>query len=66
MSMVENGLGIAILAELVLLHNSYRIAIRETDPPYYRRIALALKNKKQRLPGRAMFFGLCDRAPGAV
>lgn len=47
MSMVENGLGIAILAELVLLHNQYRIAIRETDPPYSRRIGLALKNKKQ-------------------
>jgi DNA-binding transcriptional LysR family regulator len=47
MSMVENGLGIAILAELVLLHNSYRIAIKEIDPPYYRKIALALKSKKQ-------------------
>ena len=47
MSMVENGLGIAILAELVLLHNRYRIAIRETDPPYSRKIALALKSKKR-------------------
>lgn len=46
MSMVESGLGISILPELILKRIPYRITARELDVPAYRTIALALKDKK--------------------
>lgn len=47
MSMVENGLGISILAELVLQKSQYNIVIKETSPKFSRKIGIALKNRKQ-------------------
>lgn len=47
MSMVENGLGISILAELVLQRNQYNIVIKETMPKFSRKIGIAVKNRKQ-------------------
>lgn len=46
MSMVESGLGIAILPELILKRVPYRIITKELIVPAYRNIGLALRDKK--------------------
>lgn len=46
MSMVENGLGIAILPQLILKRVPYHIIAKELDVPAYRKIGLALRDKK--------------------
>lgn len=46
MSMVESGLGISILPELILQRVPYRIVIKELDIPAYRKIGLAMRDKK--------------------
>ncbi|TCL54843.1 DNA-binding transcriptional LysR family regulator [Kineothrix alysoides] len=46
MSMVESGLGISILPELILRRIPYRIVAKELEIPSYRKIGVALKNKK--------------------
>ncbi|WP_194542604.1 LysR family transcriptional regulator [Paenibacillus sp. JZ16] len=45
MSMVESGLGISILPELILKRTPYRIVVKELEFPAYRRIGLAMKDK---------------------
>lgn len=44
MTMVEAGLGISILAELVLRRTNYRLLLRKTEPPVYRTIAVGYKD----------------------
>lgn len=44
MTMVEAGLGISILAELILHRINYRIVLRKTEPPIYRTIAIGYKD----------------------
>lgn len=46
-SMVENGLGISILPELVLHRTPYNIVMKELDIRAYRKIGIVLKNKKE-------------------
>lgn len=46
MSMVESGLGIAILPELILKRVPYKILAKELDVPAFRNIGLALRDKK--------------------
>ena len=46
MSMVESGLAISILPELILKRIPYQIVAKELDVPAYRNIGLALKSKK--------------------
>ncbi len=46
MSMVESGLGISILPQLILKRVPYRIVAKELDVPAYRNIGLAFKSKK--------------------
>ena len=46
MSMVEGGLGLSILPELILKRIPYRIAARPLNISAYRTIGLALRNKK--------------------
>lgn len=46
MSMVESGLGISILPELILKRVPYRIIAKELEIPAYRKIGVALRNKK--------------------
>ena len=46
MSMVESGLGISILPELILKRVPYRIVAKELDVPAYRKIGIALRSKK--------------------
>ena len=46
MSMVESGLGISILPNLILKRIPYEIAAKPLNPPAYREIGIALKNRK--------------------
>lgn len=46
MTMVEAGLGVSILAELVLHRTNYRLALRQTDPPIFRTVAIGYKDKE--------------------
>ena len=46
LSMVECGLGISILPELMLKRTPYRFAARELEVPAYRKIGLALRDRK--------------------
>lgn len=46
MSMVESGLGISILPQLILKRVPYKIIAKELDVPAYRNIGLALRRKK--------------------
>lgn len=46
MAMVESGLGISILPELILKRIPYRIIVKELEIPAYRSIGVALKEKK--------------------
>lgn len=46
MSMVESGLGISILPQLILQRIPYRIVDKELDVPAYRNIVIALRDKK--------------------
>ncbi len=46
MSMVEKGLGIAILPELILQRIPYEIVKKPLDVPAYRTIGIAMKSKK--------------------
>lgn len=48
MAMVESGLGISILPQLILKRLPYKIAIKELDVPAWRKIGLALHSKKTR------------------
>lgn len=47
MSMVEKGLGISILPELVLQRVPYRIVTKKLEVPAYRRLGLAMQNREK-------------------
>ncbi len=56
MSLVEQGLGVSILAKLVLMHSSsYEITTRPTNPPIKRSLAVGFRDK-QSLPIAARRF----------
>ena len=46
MSMVESGLGVSILPQLILKRVPYRILAKKLDVPAYRKIGLAVKNRE--------------------
>lgn len=46
MAMVESGLGISILPELILKRVPYKITAKELEIPAYRKIGIALRNRK--------------------
>ena len=46
LSMVESGLGISILPQLILKRIPYRIVAKELEVPAYRKIGLAMRDKK--------------------
>lgn len=46
MSMVESGLGISILPQLILKRIPYNIVIKELDAPAHRNIGIALRERK--------------------
>lgn len=47
MSMVESGLGVSMLARLILKRIPYEVELRELDVPAFRRIGIAMKNKEK-------------------
>lgn len=47
MSMVESGLGIAILPRLILRRIPYQITAKELDVPAFRKLGIAFRNQKQ-------------------
>lgn len=55
MTMVEAGLGISILAELVLRRTNYRIACIPIEPPINRTLAIGYKNKDS-IPIASKYF----------
>lgn len=55
MTMAEAGLGISILAELVLQRTNYQIACIPVDPPVYRTLAIGYKDKDS-LPIASKYF----------
>ena len=56
MSMVESGLGIAILPSLILKRIPYDIEVRPLKVPAYREIGLALKGHKTASPATRAFL----------
>ncbi|MCB6203885.1 LysR family transcriptional regulator [Extibacter muris] len=46
MSMVEKGLGISMLHQLILRRTPYHLAVKELDVPVYRSICFAVRDKK--------------------
>lgn len=56
MAMVERGMGISILPDMILQRISYRLAIRSLQKPYYRAIGLAIKNQKHSTPAVKKFI----------
>ena len=46
MSMVESGLGVSVLPELILQRIPYRVVLKELDVPAYRKIGFAMRDKK--------------------
>ncbi len=58
MTMVEAGLGVSILAELVLHRTNYRIKLRPTEPSITRTIAIGYKDKSSMPIACKRFIGL--------
>lgn len=56
MAMVEKGMGISILPELILQRVPYRIEIRSLEEPYYRAVGLAMKNRENLTPAVQKFM----------
>ena len=46
MSMVEQGMGVSILPELILQRIPYNVVVRELDVAVKRELVLALRSKK--------------------
>lgn len=60
LSMVEHGLGISILPELILKRIPYDVVIRELDTPAYRSIGFVVKDKKTVSLATAKFMEYLD------
>ena len=56
MSMVEHGLGVSILPQLVLRRIPYRVALRPLDRPAFRRIGLATRPGEELAPAARRFL----------
>ena len=67
MAMVECGLGVSLLPELILRRVPYRIAIRKLDTPLCRDLALALPGQAHISAATRQFLRYLDRrnAPAA-
>lgn len=62
MAMVENGLGIAILPELILKRVTYNIITKPIDVPAYRNIGLAYRGKRTLSLAAERFVEYCKSA----
>jgi DNA-binding transcriptional LysR family regulator len=55
MAMVEEGLGVSILADLILRRTNYKIKALPLDPPIFRTMAIGYL-KKEALPAASKRF----------
>ena len=55
MAMVEKGLGVSILPDMILRCIPYKLEIRPLKVPYYRIIGIAFKDKKNLTPATGKF-----------
>ena len=55
MAMVEKGMGVSILPELILRRIPYQIEIRSLQQPYYRPIGFAMKRAARLTPAMQKF-----------
>lgn len=62
MAMVERGLGIGVLSDMILKRIPYRIAVRSFRTPYYREIGLAMKDRTKLTPETQMFIEYLRKA----
>lgn len=56
MAMVEKGMGLSILPDLILKRVPYRIEIRPLEEPYYRSVGLAMKTREHSAPAVQKFI----------
>lgn len=56
MSMVERGLGIGVLPDMILKRIPYQIAIRSFRNPYFREIGLVMKDRTRLTPATRKFI----------
>lgn len=56
MAMVEKGMGVSILPDMILRRIPYQIEIRSLQTPYYRPIGLAMKRMKALPPAVQKFI----------
>lgn len=56
MAMVEKGLGVGILPDMILRRTPYKIAVRPLQKPYYRPIGLAMKKQSHAAPATRKFL----------
>ena len=56
MAMVEKGMGIGILPDMILQRIPYKIEIRSLQKPYYRPIGLAIKDQRHITPAVKKFI----------
>ena len=50
MTMVEKGLGVSILPNMILRRIPYEIEIRPLEKPYFRQIGLVMKDRSRLTP----------------
>ena len=55
MAMVEKGMGVSILPDMILQRIPYKIEIRSLQKPYYRSIGLAIKDQRHTTPAVKKF-----------
>lgn len=61
MAMVEKGLGIGVLPEMILKRIPYQIAIRSFKKLYYREIGLAMKDRTKLTPASWKFIEYLEK-----
>ena len=64
MAMVEKGLGVSILPDMILRRIPYRLAIRPLQEPFYRTIGLAVKDRENLTPAVEKFIEYLRRMLG--
>lgn len=60
MAMVESGLGVSILPELILQRTPYRLSIKELDIPFCRTLVLAMRGKDKLSLAAKRFLNYLD------
>ena len=56
MAMVERGMGVGILPDVILRRIPYRLEVRPLKEPYYRSIGLAMKHAAHLTPAARKFI----------